>query len=199
MGRGRGTVGTVHSTVGRVRYFVHGGRGRSRLASGGWVAGWVGWMDACMDGSGWRSPAKQIMIAVTWWVCRPPRPAPFWCLSPGVCLATIDARLVDTPRLSPGCPRRSVIQPWVGGCRCGRVDARPCTSDRPDSPTPPPLRGPRVLHTMPARPLPADLCLRTGYPPQRRPLPSAGTACWCWLLPVLLLPAPWLPCALAAG
>lgn len=42
----------------------------------------------------------------------PPGPSPFWCLSPSVCLATIDARLVNTPRLSPGCPRRSVIS-WV--------------------------------------------------------------------------------------
>lgn len=79
---------------------------------GGRVSGLDGWMH------GWvrlEEPCKADYDCGDMVGLYPPS-TPFWCQSPSVCLATIDARLVNTPRLSPGCcPRRSVIQP------CGRV------------------------------------------------------------------------------
>lgn len=81
MERGRWAV---HSIARRTRYFVLV-RGRDWHQTGGWQGG-VGWMDGCMDGSGLRCPAKQIMIAVTWWVCIPLSPLPPVPPPSGVCL-----------------------------------------------------------------------------------------------------------------
>lgn len=175
-------------------------------------------MDGCMDGSGWRCPAKQIMIAVTWWVCTPRR-TPFWCLSPSVCLATIDARLVNTPRLSPGSWLLVAVLDLPSSSRVGECRVRAwCGACGPGVPVtgpiapPPPLAGRQILHAIPAHPLPADLCLRTDYLPRSRyprsqqvdtqdsrcPFAVMQNACWLLLL-LLLLPPPWFPCLWVTG